>query len=95
MPGLAMVVVASEKSFLSWVPSHHVVPPRGDSQQLLEPTTPCDLTEAPESPQLRSRAFSVLFLGQPQGTPPEPLQGAPGDQECLRCELLHSGAGVG
>lgn len=59
------------KSFHPWVPSHPVVPLRSDSQQLLEPTAPCDLTEASGSPGLRSRAFSGLPLGQPQVPPPE------------------------
>lgn len=93
--GLTMAVMVSEKSFLPWVPSHPVVPLRGNPQQLVEPTASCDLSEASGSPRLRSRIFSVLPLGYPQGTPPESLQGAPGGQECPGCELLHPGAGVG
>lgn len=93
--GLAVAVMTSEKSFLPWVPNHPVVPLRGSPQQLLEPTAPCHLPEASGSPRLRSRVFSVLPLGQPQGTPPESLQGAPGGQEGPGCELLYPGAGVG
>lgn len=33
------------------------------------------------------RPFSVLSLGQPQGTLPEPLRGAPDGEECLGCGL--------